>query len=63
MDADNAVDDLHRLITAAGLSRPIVLVGHSISRNMVLIDPAFRGSDDPYVDRLERAKAVEILAG
>ena len=67
-----------RLIIAAGVSRPIILVGHSIGglyatlfarrypaevAGMVLVDPAFRGSDDPYLDGLAPAKASEGMAG
>ena len=78
MDASNSVDDLHRLIAAADLSKPIVLVAHSIAglyatlfaqrypaevAGMVLVDPATRGGDNPYLDGLTTAKAAEGLAG
>lgn len=56
----NAVDDLHRLLRAAGINRPVVLVGHSAGglyatlyaerygadvAGLVLVDPAFEGQD------------------
>lgn len=78
MDADNSVDDLHRLIVAAGLTRPVILVSHSIAglyatlfaqkhpadvAGMVLVDPVFRGSDDPYLYGYAKAKAAEAMAG
>jgi pimeloyl-ACP methyl ester carboxylesterase len=55
-DVTNSVDDLHRLVGAAGIERPVVLVGHSIGglyatsyaatypdevAGMVLLDPSF----------------------
>ncbi len=58
VDARNAVDDLHRLITAANISSPVVLVGHSLGglfnilysatypdevAGMVLVDPSIPG--------------------
>ena len=78
MDADNSVEDLHRLIIAADLTRPIILVGHSIGglyatlfaqrypaevAGMVLVDPAFQGSDDPYTYGYAKTKAAEAMAG
>ena len=30
---------------------------------MVLVDPAFPGSDDPYLDGLEKTKAAEAMNG
>ena len=56
----NAADDLHRLVAAAGIQRPFVLVGHSAGglyatvyaglygadvAGMVLVDPAFAEQD------------------
>ena len=56
----NSADDLHRLVTAAGIQRPFVLVGHSAGglyaavyaglyttdlAGMVLINPAFAEQD------------------
>jgi len=56
----NTADDLHRLVTAAGIQRPFVLVGHSAGglyatvyaglygsdiAGMVLVDPAFAEQD------------------
>lgn len=78
MDASDSVDDLHRLIAAAALGRPIILVGHSIGglyatlfaqryaddvAGMVLIDPAFWGSDNPYLYGYPKAHAAEAMAG
>ena len=78
MDADNSVDDLHRLIAAAGLNEPIVLVSHSIGglyatlfaqrypaavAGMVLVDPAFRESDDLSLSGIAKTKAAEAMAG
>lgn len=59
-DARNTVDDLHRLLRAAGIVTPIVYVGHSAAglygtllvathpqdvAGVVLVDPAFAHSD------------------
>ena len=56
----NTADDLHRLVTAAGIQRPFVLVGHAAGglyatvyaglyesdvAGMVLVDPAFAEAD------------------
>jgi len=56
----NSADDLHRLVTAAGIQRPFVLVGHAAAgmyatvyaglyesdvAGMVLVDPAFPEQD------------------
>ena len=73
----NTADDLHRLVTAAGIQRPFVLVGHEAGglyatvyaglyesdvAGMVLVDPAFAEADHE-MDAQERAQArSEVLS-
>ncbi|MFS6701111.1 alpha/beta fold hydrolase, partial [Staphylococcus aureus] len=76
-DAANAVDDLHRLVERAGLTLPMVLVGHSNGgiyaslyartypgdvAGMVLVDPGYAGQQ--HVERygLPPGKAAELAA-
>ncbi len=76
-DARDAVDDLHRLVAAAKLGRPVILVGHSNgglyaslygetypadTGGMVLVDPGFPGQQNYDAYGLSRAKAAELKA-
>jgi pimeloyl-ACP methyl ester carboxylesterase len=74
-DAANAADDLHRLVHAAKLALPLVLVGHSNGGfyavryawsypqdvgGMVLVDPGFAGQMDFGRYGLATSKAEEL---
>jgi pimeloyl-ACP methyl ester carboxylesterase len=76
-DVDNTVDDLHRLVAAATIAKPFVLVGHSkgglyaisyASRYptdvaaMVLIDPALAGQASDMAKQLLPAEKAENVA-
>ncbi len=76
-DAANAVDDLHRLLVAAGIPTPVVYVGHSISgmygvlfaatypnelAGAVLIDPSFAHQDTLTTASLTAAQRATAAA-
>lgn len=76
-DARNAVDDVHRLIAAAGLGSAIVMVGHSNGGmyatlhaetyprdvgGLVLVDPGFPGQQDYGSYGLGGGRAAELGA-
>lgn len=67
----NAADDLHRTLQAAGIQKPVVLVGHSMGgyyatmfadlfpdevAGLVLIDPAYAGAGLPAASSEEAQK-------
>jgi pimeloyl-ACP methyl ester carboxylesterase len=76
-DANNAVDDLHRLIGRAKLSVPVILIGHSNGgiyaslytrtypdevAGVVLVDPGFAGQQHFERYGLPSAKAAALVA-
>ncbi|HUO01455.1 MAG TPA: alpha/beta hydrolase, partial [Rhizomicrobium sp.] len=69
MTANNVADDLHALLRAANIERPVVLVGHSLGglfatyyvdkfpsdvSGLVLVDPSFSGQFDYTVGAEDR---------
>jgi pimeloyl-ACP methyl ester carboxylesterase len=71
MTLDNVTDDLHRLLKAAHVEGPFVLVGHSIGglyatmytdrypdevAGLVLIDPSFAGQGPPAMTPEQKAQ-------
>ena len=76
-DATNAISDLHALLHAGGLSRPVILVGHSLGglyatlyaetypkdvAGMVLVDPAFSGQNRAIADAIGPKAAHKFAA-
>lgn len=74
----NTADDLHRLITAAAIQRPFVLVGHSAGglyatvyaglygsdvAGMVLVDPAFAEQDHEIDTQVMTAQERALAKG
>jgi pimeloyl-ACP methyl ester carboxylesterase len=74
-DARNAVDDLHRLLRAAGINKPIVYVGHSAAglygtllvatyprdvAGAVLVDPAFAHSEQRMTAAFQPADRAKL---
>jgi pimeloyl-ACP methyl ester carboxylesterase len=77
-DATNAILDLHALLHAAGLSKRIVLVGHSLGglyatlyaetypediAGMVLVEPAFSGQGQAIAEAVGTKAAHQLAAG